>query len=134
MTCSELILLAQAHGAQHTPASWRNPHSLPGKPGSVTMTEAQLLAFAQAGIAADRAQRQAEPGDYDTWMKNPYTLVLNKSIAEDYVPRHVQECQAGKEPVAWQDRAGKPHLRYRYAVLDFEREPVPLFAAPQPAA
>ena len=31
---------------------------------------------------------QQKPEDFDTWAKNPYTLVLQKSIAEDYVPRH----------------------------------------------
>lgn len=29
--------------------------------------------------------------DFDTWQKNPYTLILQKSIAEDYVPKQAQQ-------------------------------------------
>jgi len=29
-----------------------------------------------------------ETADFDAWSKNPYTLVLRKSIADDYVPRN----------------------------------------------
>lgn len=55
MICSELILLAQAHGAQHTPASWRGPQSLPVKPGTVTFTEQALQDFVRAVIAIEQA-------------------------------------------------------------------------------
>lgn len=35
------------------------------------------------------------PVDFDAWMANPYTAVLFKSIAEDYVPKHDNPQQAG---------------------------------------
>lgn len=62
-----------------------------------------IPAFARAIIAAHEAQRQAEPENFDTWSENPYTLVLHKSIAEDFVPRHEQQRQAGQEAVALVD-------------------------------
>lgn len=154
MTADDAILLAQAHGAQHTPASWRGPQSLPGKPGSVTMTEAALLDFAQAVIAAHEAQRQAEPM---TSMQalgfllthKPQAAQPSSSTAMTLAPRehswHRQELrndtlgalvrQAEQKPVAY---CIPLHL-VRSADTNFsfyktKTYTVPLFAAPQPVA
>ena len=40
----------------------------------------------------------AEPDDFDAWQANPYTKVLQDSIANDYVPKHSSEPQGGSEP------------------------------------
>jgi len=52
--------------------------------------------------------KESEPEDFDKWMKNPYTVVLQKSIEEDYVPK---ESAAGAVPVAYIDAIDLDHLR-----------------------
>ena len=42
------------------------------------------------------------PADFDAWQQNPYTKVLMKSIAEDYVPKHVRPI-AVSAPVGVED-------------------------------
>ena len=44
-------------------------------------------------------EAQAEPEKFDTWMGNPYTKVLMKSLEEDYVPRGAAPQPAQAEPV-----------------------------------
>jgi uncharacterized NAD(P)/FAD-binding protein YdhS len=46
----------------------------------------QLEAFAKAYQAA--IPQQKIPANFDEWMKNPYTIALQKSIQEDYVPKN----------------------------------------------
>jgi hypothetical protein len=48
---------------------------------------------AVCGAAPTQSTQQHE--DFDTWAQNPYTKVLQKSIAEDYVPR-AQQPDAGE--------------------------------------
>lgn len=45
----------------------------------------ELLTMLQSAIVPPVVQA---PIDFDEWKKSPYTIVLQKSIAEDYVPRH----------------------------------------------
>ena len=41
-------------------------------------------------VQAALAQKEAQPIDFDTWSAHPYTKVLEKSLAEDYVPKEAQ--------------------------------------------
>jgi hypothetical protein len=52
---------------------------------------------AQAAIKAALAQPVQPVADFDTWFKNPYTLVLQKSIDVDYVPQPVQPVQLAND-------------------------------------
>ena len=49
-------------------------------------TADQMRDYARKAIAAQTAQAVPHE-DFDAWQTNPYTLVLQKSISEDYVPR-----------------------------------------------
>jgi hypothetical protein len=46
-----------------------------------------LLAASLADHSGDSADMVAQGADFDAWMQNPYTKVLQKSIADDYVPK-----------------------------------------------
>jgi hypothetical protein len=52
-------------------------------------TQDEVIALCDwANQAADMLEADAQ---FDTWAKNPYTLVLQKSIAEDYEPKKAQQ-------------------------------------------
>jgi hypothetical protein len=63
--------------------------------------------------AALAQQKEAQPIDFDTWSAHPYTKVLERSIAEDYVPKEAQQCST---PEPW----SKEHMLQ--GELDAERE------------
>lgn len=45
-----------------------------------------------------KLQQREHTADFDSWAKNPYTIALQKSIAEDYVPRaDVQQAEPGAD-------------------------------------
>jgi hypothetical protein len=52
-------------------------------------------AMLSAGQAVQPLPTEHE--DFDTWMQNPYTKVLQKSIAEDYVPKQQAQHQPESE-------------------------------------
>ena len=93
----------------------------------------------QAALAA--APAQAEPEKFDTWMGNPYTKVLMKSLEEDYVPRGAAPQPAQAEPVAWAVFTDEGLVRLWSTVNEdvtvlarkWGRPVTALYAAPQPA-
>ena len=88
---TEEMIQAGCLSQQSTPEydnyeDWCNSHS----GGIIERIKSYLRKDYRAMLAAapQPAQVQQKPEDFDAWAKNPYTLVLQKSIAEDYVPRH----------------------------------------------
>lgn len=65
----------------------------------------------------DRASRptDAQPADFDTWINNPYTKVLQKSIAEDYVPKHDAQPQTQPAPALTDERIVEIAAKFRIA-------------------
>ena len=82
----------------------------------------------------------AEPqSDFDAWQANPYTKMLQDSIANDYVPKHSSE--PVDEPVAWADkitfesamRSGHGCDVWPVGKSLLGRELLPLYLRPAPA-
>ena len=79
MTQREHILTHEEAKALRDSTCMNDPLAL------IYATERAVLAR-QAALA----QKEAQPIDFDTWSAHPYTKVLEKSIAEDYVPKEAQ--------------------------------------------
>jgi hypothetical protein len=100
------------------------------------------LPLDEAIRAANKARASAGPaGDFDAWHDNPYTRVLLKSMAEDYMPREAPSAAPAPEPVSYRAKANE---RERWiAGLDADTAEdlrargwtvQPLYATPQAAA
>lgn len=60
--------------------------------------------YAEYSLALETLFAAPQAQDFDAWMQNPYTRVLQKSIKEDYVPKSAQA----------QQEVGKDAERYRW--------------------
>ena len=72
-----------------------------------------------------------EPGNFDLWSQNPYTIALQKSIAEDYVPAHPPQ-QVTAEPLAWKHRSNTAHFVEVSPPSAIVNLFTPLYASPPP--
>ena len=73
-----------------------------------------VLGMHTAYEAVEELKSNAQPTheDFDTWLNNPYTKVLQKSIKEDYVPK------TDAQPVAdQQDKKDTERLDYALSIL-----------------
>ena len=68
--------------------------------------------------AADMMEADAQ---FDTWAKSPYTLVLQKSIAEDYEPKQAQQVAV----LAWAATADKmPEPLNKVLAFNGKKQPI----------
>jgi hypothetical protein len=74
-TSDETIL---SHMSKYWEHQWHD-----GDQHQIRISREQLV----SGVRALLSQPAAAPEDFDRWSENPYTKVLQKSIAEDYVPK-----------------------------------------------